>query len=224
MKILNELRNLADEEKAGNLQKFFKTRKGEYGEGDVFLGISMPEQRKIAKKYFDLDFDKIKKLLESKFHEERMCGLLILIEKYKKNKQEVFNFYITNRQRINNWDLVDVTCHKIIGDFLIDKDKNILYELIKGSLWEKRIAIVSCFAFIRNDDFNDALKICELVLNDKEDLIHKAAGWMLREIGKMNIQVLDDFLSKYYKRMPRTMLRYAIEKMDEEKRRKFLKN
>ena len=222
MEIQKELRILADDDKAQILQKFFKTEKGDYGEGDVFLGISVPVIRNVIGKY-DLSFDEIKGLLNSKFHEERMAGLLILVEKYKENKKDVFDFYLDNLEGMNNWDLVDVSCHKIVGDFLIDKDKRILYELVNGNLWERRIAIVSCFAFIRQGDFEDILKISEMLLGDKDDLIHKAVGWMLREVGKRDEKVLEDFLIKNYDTLYRTTLRYAIEKFPEEKRKEYLR-
>ncbi len=224
MDIVDELRSLENKEKAKILQRFFKTGAGEYGAGDVFLGVSVPKQREIAKKYYDLSLGEIKELLNSKIHEERLTGLLVLVDKYKKNKKEIFDFYLANRNGINNWDLVDVTCHKIVGDFLVDKEKDILYKLVKGNLWERRIAVVSCFAFIRQGDFEDILKISEMLLEDEEDLIHKAIGWMLREVGKRNEKVLEDFLVKNYKRMPRVMLRYAVERFEERKRKKYLNN
>lgn len=226
-KIAQEIKKYSDREKAKFLQRFFKTGKGEYGEGDIFLGINVPVQRKIAKQFSDLTLDNLQTLLNSKFHEERLIALLILIEKYKKSddKKEIFEFYLDNLKKgnINNWDLVDLSAPNIFGNYLLDKDRKILYELAKGDLWEKRVAIVSCFSFIRNNEFNDSLKISEILLDDKHDLIHKAVGWMLREVGKRNKKVLNDFLDEHYLKMPRTMLRYSIEKFDEDERKKYLK-
>ena len=222
-----DLLQLSNPEKAKKLSGFFKTGKGQYGEGDLFLGIPVPEQRKIAKKYVDLSSNDIQKLLNSKTHEHRLTALLVLIFKYKKaensGKEQIFNFYLKNTKNINNWDLVDLSAPKIIGDYLVNKDKLILYELAKSNnLWERRISILSTFKFIANNDFKDALKISELLLHDRHDLIHKAVGWALREIGKRNQEVEERFLTKYCTQMPRTMLRYAIEKFDETKRKFFL--
>ncbi len=226
--IIKELESFADSEQAKVYQRFFKTGKGEYGEEDIFLGIKVPVQREIAKKYYELSLPKIQELLKSKIHEHRMTGIIILNQKYKKSKQEdkenIFNFYLNNIKKINNWDLVDLSAPIIIGDFLLDKDKKILYELTRSeNLWEKRIAIISTYAFIRKQEFEDALTISELLLNDSHDLIHKAVGWMLREIGKRDLEVEENFLKQHYKNMPRTMLRYAIERFDEEKRKRYLK-
>ncbi len=224
-KILNKK---ANPQKARDLQRFFKTGKGEYGEGDIFLGITVPEQRKIVQEFKDLNFNEIQELLDSQIHEKRLIGLLILIEKFKKadekTRKDIFDFYLdcAKRNRINNWDLVDLSAPTIVGKHLFDKDREILYELTKGNLWEKRIAILGSFEFIRQKQFEDNLKISEILLNDEHDLIHKAIGWMLREIGKKDIKVLEEFLKKYYNKMPRTMLRYAIEKFPEEKRKKYL--
>ena len=222
-----ELENVADIEQAKIYQRFFKTGEGEYGEGDIFLGVKVPVQRKIAKKYVGIPLIKLQKLLDSKIHEHRLIGLIILSKKYKKaveeDKENIFNFYLKNIKNINNWDLVDSSAPHIIGDFLLNKKKNILYELVRSeNLWERRIAIVSTWKFIRKNKFEDALAISELLLNDNHDLIHKAVGWMLREVGKKEQDVLEDFLKQHYKDMPRTMLRYAIEKFDEEKRKKYL--
>jgi len=219
-----DLQGLANPEQAEILQSFFKTKKGEYGEGDVFIGVKVPDTREIAKKYSGMNLIKIQELLNSKIHEERLCGLLILVDKYPKDKDNVFNFYLKNSKGINNWDLVDLTAHKIVGDFLFDKNKNILYELSRSdNLWERRIAIISTFDFIKKGEFEDSLAIAELLLKDEQDLIHKAVGWMLREIGKRDIEVLRGFLREHYKVMPRTMLRYSIEKMDEAERKGWLK-
>ena len=222
-----ELQELADEKQAEILQRFFKTGKGEYGEGDIFLGIKVPVQRDVAKKYFGLSLPKIQELLKSNIHEHRLIGLIILSNKYKESKEEdqanIFNFYLKNTKNINNWDLVDVTAPNIVGHFLSDKKKNILYDLARSNnLWERRIAIVSTFNFIRQQEFEDTLALSEILLDDKHDLMHKAVGWMLREVGKKDEVVLEAFLKQHYKVMPRTMLRYAIEKFEEEKRKKYL--
>ena len=225
--IIIDLQNLNDPVKAEILSKFFKTGKGQYGEGDIFLGIKVPEQRKVAKKYTGLTLDDISHLLKSEIHEFRLTALFILVLKYKKEdthgKQEIVDFYLRNTENINNWDLVDSSAHYILGDFLLDKDRSILYELARSeNLWERRIAMLSTFAFIKNEQFEDALNISEILLFDKHDLIHKAVGWMLREIGKSDLKTEDEFLQKHYNEMPRTMLRYAIEKFDEEKRNFYL--
>jgi len=220
-----DLRKEANSEKAKIFQRFFKTGRGEYGEGDIFLGIPVPKQRKIAMKHKLLALKDVQLLLKSKIHEERLTALLILVNNCKKseNKSEIYDFYLKNTKNINNWDLVDFSAHAIIGAYLEDKDRSILYKLAKSSnLWERRIAIISTFHFIKNNDFSDTLKIAEILLNDKHDLIHKAVGWMLREIGKMDISVLENFLKKNYHSMPRTMLRYAIEKFPEKKRKMYL--
>lgn len=222
-----ELVQLKDPDKAKNLSRFFKTEKGQYGEGDVFLGISVPDQRKVAKKYVELSLNDLQELLNSKYHEHRFTALLILISKYRNSnrieKEEVFNFYLKNTKNINNWDLVDLTAPKILGEYLLNKKRTILYTLAKSNnLWERRISVLSTFTFIRNNDFKDALSISELLLRDKHDLIHKAVGWALREIGKRDQTVEERFLKKHYFHMPRTMLRYAIEKFNDEKRNKYL--
>lgn len=223
-----KIKEKANPKKAKDLQRFFKTGKGHYGEGDVFLGISVPEQRKIAKEFKDISLEEIENLLDSEIHEKRLIGLLILIEQFKKaddkTKNEIFKLYLkkANENKVNNWDLVDLSAHQIVGKYLLDKERRILYELTKGNLWEKRISVISTFAFIKNKEFNDSLKIAEILLNEEHDLMHKAVGWMLREIGKKDVMVLEEFLKKHCKQMPRTMLRYAIEKFDEEKRKKYL--
>ena len=228
--IKQELKKRANPKKAKLLSGFFKIGKGHYGEGDVFLGVMVPQSREVARQFLNLELKEVERSLFSKFHEERLVALLILVEKYKRGnknvKEEIFNFYLKNTKWINNWDLVDLTSHKIVGEWLLDKDRNILYELAKSeNLWEKRISIISCFAFIRNNDFKDALEISKILFNDKHDLIHKAVGWVLIEIGKINLKAEEKFLQEEgrYKNMPRTMLRYAIEKFDESRRKKYLK-
>ena len=224
IKELEELKNL---EQAKILQRFFKTGKGEYGEGDIFLGIKVPIQREIAEKYKNLNLVKIRELLKSKIHEHRLIGLIILVKKYEKSpekeRENLFNFYLNNTKFINNWDLVDLSAPNLIGNFLLNKDRKILYTLANSkNLWERRIAIVSTFAFIRKSDFEDALAISEILLKDNQDLISKATGWMLREIGKKNEKILENFLRFHYKNISRITLRYAIEKFPEEKRKLYL--
>jgi 3-methyladenine DNA glycosylase AlkD len=222
--IEKELQSKKDPIRAKILSRFFKTGKGEYGEGDIFLGIVVPIQRAIAKKYKDVSLKEIQKLLDSKIHEYRLTGLLVLVEKYKEDKELVYNFYIKNFRNINNWDLVDLTAPKIMGDFLKDKNRDILYSLAtSNNLWEKRISIVATFAFIKDNDFKDTLKISEILLKDEHDLIHKAVGWMLREVGKRNKDLEKEFLDKYYRIMPRTMLRYSIEKFDPKEKEFYMK-
>lgn len=284
-----ELKAKANPKKAKLLQRYFKTGKGEYGEGDVFLGVMVPETRKIARKYKDLKLKEIEKLLKSKFHEERLAALLILVQQFQqrhsvminhntmmyhsvsehkpfsaktleaqgamtchstplkhlkegvmtchsnrsseKIQEKIFNFYLRNTKYINNWDLVDLSAPKIVGEYLLDKNKQILYRLAKSkNIWERRIAVLSTFAFISRGKFNEALKIAEMLLNDERDLIHKAVGWMLREIGKpRNVhgdalrgkkdqKTLERFLKKHASKMPRVMLRYAIERLPAGKR------
>ena len=226
--VKKDLRNLADFEKANILQRFFKTQKGEYGEGDIFLGIVVPNIRKVAKNYKDLKFSEVKKLLYSKIHEERLCALLILVDKFENGndleKIKIFDFYIKNARQANNWDLVDLSSPRIIGKYLVDKPKDILYKFaVSKNLWEKRISIISTYTFIKKGKCEDTFKIAEILMEDKHDLIHKAVGWMLREVGKISLKDEEKFLKKYYKKMPRTMLRYAIEKFPEEKRIIYLK-
>lgn len=227
IQLQKKLKALANKEKAEILSRFFKTGKGEYGEGDIFWGINVPTQRMIAKEYVSLPLSEIEKLLKSPVHECRLTALLILTYQYPKadesGKKRIFEFYIKNIEYINNWDLVDVTCHKIVGTYLYDKDESVLYKLAASkNLWEKRIAIVSTFYFISQKDFKDALKIGEMLLADKHDLIHKAVGWMLREVGKKDEKILHDFLKKNVRKMPRTALRYSIERLPLEFKRFYM--
>jgi len=220
-----ELKTKASLEKAKILQKFFKTGPGEYGEGDIFLGIMVPDMRRIAIKYKDLKLEDVKKLLCSKIHEERLTAILIMLNKFQdgKDKEKIYNFYFKNIKHINNWDLVDLSADKIVGAYLSDKSKSVLYELARSkSIWEKRISIIATFNFIKNNNFKETLKIAKILLNDEHDLIHKAVGWMLREVGKKDLKTEEKFLKKYYKKMPRVMLRYAIEKFIEKKRKQYL--
>jgi len=221
------LQKKINKEKAIFLLRFFKTQKGQYGEGDVFWGITVPEQRKIAKKFKEINFYQIQELLSDEIHECRLTGLLILIEKYKKADQaeqsKIFKLYLKNYKNINNWDLVDLSAPAIVGNYLLNKDRKIIYDLAKSdNLWKKRIAIVATFAFIKNKQLDDTFEIAKILLNDKHDLIHKAVGWMLREAGKRNKKAEIDFLKKYAPKMPRTMLRYSIEKFSGSERKKFL--
>ena len=223
-----KLQQLGSEEKAKVLRKFFKTGPGEYSEGDVFIGVGVPELRKLVKEYPDVTIKESVQLLRSLIHEERMLALLILIDKYSKGnetvKKRIYKLYLQHTRYINSWDLVDSSACHIVGNFLIDKSKDPIYRLAKSkNLWERRIAILSTFHFIKHNNYSETLKISKLLLTDEQDLIHKAVGWMLREIGKRQIFTQETFLKKHYKRMPRTMLRYAIEKFPEPKRQKYLK-
>ena len=226
----SDLQRFSDKKKAKILQRFFKTGKGEYGEGDIFRGIVVPKQREIAKKYFELPLSELNKLIKSKIHEERLTALLILTYKCDKIKnetikKEIYDFYLSNTNYINNWDLVDLSAPKIIGNYLLEHndEKNILYSLSKSNnLWEKRISILATFPFIKAGEYADSIKLAEIFLNEKHDLMHKAVGWMLREVGKKDEKVLIIFLDKHYKEMPRTMLRYSIEKFNEKKRKYYL--
>jgi 3-methyladenine DNA glycosylase AlkD len=225
--IIKELRQYTDPGQASILRRFFKTGAGEYGEGDIFWGIKMPVQREVVKNNLDISLDEIQKLLGSKIHEQRMTALLILTYQFKKkdekSRQEIFDFYLKNTRSINNWDLVDVTCTHIVGEFLKNKPRDVLYKLAKSdNLWEKRIAIISTLSFIRQDDYIDTLEISRILLNDRHDLIHKAIGWMLREVGKRDQKVEELFLDKYFKEMSRTTLRYAIERFPEKLRKEYL--
>ena len=225
--IKRDLLQLSDPERAKKLSGYFKTGKGQYGEGDIFLGIPVPEQRKIAKRYRGLPLKDIQELLSSKIHEHRLTALIILVSKYEKaddsGKEEIFSFYLKNTENIDNWDLVDSSAPKIVGAHLFTKDTSILFKLAKSdNLWERRIAILSTSKFISNNDFKDALSISELLLHDEHDLIHKAVGWMLREIGKRDQETEERFLNKHFMQMPRTMLRYAIEKFDKNKRKFYI--
>ncbi|MEK6906302.1 MAG: DNA alkylation repair protein [Nanoarchaeota archaeon] len=228
-KLKRDLQREADKKQAELLQRFFKTGKGGYGEGDIFLGIKVPVQRAIAKKYSGLEFSELQSLLKSKIHEERMIALIILVNNFKKakkdklKKRQIFEFYLKNTNNINNWDLVDISSANIVGEFLQKEDTGVLKQLAKSeNIWERRIAIISTGAFIKRRNFGETLAIANMLIDDTHDLIHKAVGWMLREVGKRNTDVLELFLSQRYKQMPRTMLRYSIEKFPEDKRKKYL--
>ncbi|MAE13196.1 DNA alkylation repair protein [Candidatus Woesearchaeota archaeon] len=226
--IRSELRAASSVEDARNYARFFKTGKGEYGEGDIFIGVRVPVQRRLSKKYWDISLGDVEILLKSGVHEERLTAAFILCLKFAKGddavRRSVFDLYVRNFDCVNNWDLVDCSAHKIVGAFLKDRDREFLYELAHSSvLWERRISIISTFAYIPDGDFSDALLLAELLLKDEHDLIHKAVGWVLREVGKKDETVLEEFLMKHSTNMPRTMLRYAIEKFEEEKRQFYLK-
>lgn len=221
------LRNLANPDIAEHSKRYFKTGQGEYGEGDQFLGIRVPDIRAQVKKCEAVSLENIQLLLMSAFHEERLFALLLLVRKFakgdEKEKAAIYNLYLNNIHRINNWDLVDSSASHIVGSYLESRDKQILYKLVKSTnIWERRIAIISTFQFIRNNQFDDALMLAKPLLNDKENLIHKAVGWMLREIGKRDVAAEKAYLQTHYKKMPRTMLRYAIEKFPGQVRKMYL--
>lgn len=267
-----ELKKAGGPERAKASQRYFKTGKGQYGFGDVFLGVSVPVQRAIAKKYRDLQLAEVEKLLQSKIHEERLTASIILVDQFKKaddeTKKAIYEFYLLNTRYINNWDIIDGSAGYIVGEYLVDKDKSVLTKLAKSdSIWERRIAIISTFAYITRGDPGETLKIAAILVRDDHDLIQKAVGWMLREVGKRcgvdhqtkrasslavpggthrrlttprlpsslpsrtssssgdlsGQDILEDFLKKHYKTMPRTMLRYAIERFPEAKRQAYLK-
>lgn len=226
--IVNTLEKKGNPEKARHLSRFFKTGKGEYGEGDLFMGVTVPEQRVIARQYQDAGFPVLEELIRSPYHEQRLVALLILECKFGKQKEDkirkqCIDFYTSHTDYINNWDLVDLSCYKILGAWLADKDRTLLYEWAQcDHLWKQRIAMVTCMYFIRKNDFTDALAIADLLLRHPHDLIQKAVGWLLRETGKKDEATLTGFLAERYKKMPRTMLRYAIERFPEEKRKKYL--
>lgn len=223
-----DLAKLKNPHKAKVLQRFFKTGKGEYGEGDIFLGLTVPQSRIIAQKYKDLQFDEINQLLQSKIHEERLIALLILVHNFQHGgdveKEEIYQYYLSHTKYINNWDLVDLSADKIVGQYLLGKPRDILVSLARSHLvWERRIAMIATYQFIKNKDADDTFRIAKILLQDKHDLIQKAVGWMLREVGKRCSQEeLEAFLKKHYKVMPRTSLRYAIEHFSEEIRSKYL--
>lgn len=226
LSLQKDTKKLGNKKKAQVLQRFFKTGEGEYGFGDVFLGLTVPQSRAIAIKYKDLSFEDIGKLLRSEVHEERLIALLILVHQFQHDEmlqRRIYEFYLKNTKFINNWDLVDLSADKIVGEYLSDKPKKILFELAKSNkMWERRIAIVATYNFIKNIEFEDTLKIAEILVEDESDLIQKAVGWMLREVGKRDLKTLERFLKKHYKKMGRTALRYSIEKFPESTRAKYL--
>jgi 3-methyladenine DNA glycosylase AlkD len=228
--ILQELFSVANPEKAKFLQRFFKTGKGQYAEGDCMLGIIVPLTRDIVKKSPKLPFSEIQPLIDSEFHEVRLAGFLFLVKQFKKaqeqERKEIFDFYLHNARKANNWDLVDVTCRDVIGSYLLEHEESrgVLYQLAESdNLWEQRIAIVSTWAFIKHKQYDDTLALSEKLLPHKHDLMHKAVGWMLREVGKKDRETLVVFLEQHHKKMPRTALRYAIEHFSPEERACFMK-
>jgi len=222
--IIRDLSECSDEEKKTVLPRFFKTGKGEYGEGDKFLGVTVPLTRAVAKKYKETSFEVLESLLESEWHECRLCALLILIEKYKTEPDVVVRFYLDHLKGINNWDLVDLSAPYILGDHLVgQKDRKVLYDLARSSvMWEQRIAVVSTLMLIRHGSFSDTIALAKLFLDTRHDLMQKAVGWMLREVGKRDRALLTEFLENHKQEIPRTMLRYAIEKFTPEERRHFM--
>jgi hypothetical protein len=226
--IRKRLRRVASREKAAGLMRFFKTGPGQYGEGDRFLGVMVPEIRRTVKEFCEVPLGEAAKLLCSPWHEERLCGLLLLVNTFESGgdaeRKKVAALYLRNIRYINNWDLVDLTAPKIVGPYLDDGSRALLYRLVRSkNLWERRIAILATFHYIKKGDFADSLTLAALLLTDDEDLMHKAVGWMLREVGKKDVAVLEAFLRKHLPSMPRTTLRYAIERFPEAKRKNYLK-
>lgn len=226
--LIQEMNHSADPERAEFFARFFKAGAGEYGEGDKFLGgFTVPAMRKLARKYAGLSLTEVQKLLRSRFHEHRFVALEILVHRYERGdaaeKQKVFRLYLANRRFINNWDLVDTSVQYIVGDYLSDRSKSLLYRMARSrKLFERRMAIVATFAYIRNGQFEDAVAIAKILLHDRHDLIHKAVGWMLREVGKRSLNDEIKFLNAHAAEMPRTMLRYAIERFPERQRKFYL--
>ncbi|MEA2028775.1 MAG: DNA alkylation repair protein [Campylobacterota bacterium] len=258
--VVNELKSYANSDKISDCMRFFKTGKGEYGEGDQFLGIKVPDIRKVVKKHYSsLSLNEIQEFLYSPYHEHRMFALLVLVALYqskrfdnrllpklgtgalapafgeakaitsnefweKSNKATIYHFYINHTAQINNWDLIDVTCPHIVGVHLLNRDRSILYRFARSNhLWERRIAIITTFAFIKAGEFEDTFAIADILLKDTHDLIHKAVGWAIRTVGNKNLEAEIEYLNPRYKQMPRTMLRYAIEKFDEPLRLQYLR-
>ncbi len=224
----DELRKYADESDAQAMQRYFKTGPGEYGEGDRFIGVRVPAIRRAAREFRGLSLTDLQALLQAEIHEERLLALIILTEKYRRSppqeQTEIYELYLTNTRYINNWDLVDISAEHVVGAYLNDKSRKPLYGLARSdNLWERRVAIMATFHFIKKGEFNETLKIAEILVPDREDLIHKAVGWMLREVGKRDRNAEESFLQKHYKRLPRTMLRYAVEKFPEDLRQQYLK-
>ena len=225
--IRSNLHKLGNDQDARQLQRYFKTGPGEYGEGDVFIGVRVPAVRKLARQYRDTPVSTAQKLLSSKIHEERLLALILLIAHFKNadntGKKSIYTFYLNHTKYINNWDLVDISAGKIIGAYLFERNRRPLKKLVKSAnLWERRIAIMSTGYFISHNDYVDTLLLAKILLKDEEDLIHKAVGWMLREVGKRDRKTEEQFLQQHYHAMPRTMLCYAIEKFPESRRRRYL--
>jgi 3-methyladenine DNA glycosylase AlkD len=225
-KLQKDIQKLSNKKRAAELSRFFKTGEGEYGFGDKFVGLTVPDCRKLAIEYKDLPFEDLYKLLRSEIHEERLIALLILVHNFEKDdmlQRRIYEFYLKNIKFVNNWDLVDLSSYKIIGGYLIDKPKTVLYKLAESkNLWERRISIISTYCFIKNKEFDDTFSIAEILIKDDTDLIQKAVGWMLREVGKIDLEAEVKFLDKHYKEMGRTALRYSIEKFPEKTRQSYL--
>ena len=226
--IQKRLKKLGNKKHAAVSQRFFKTGPGEYGEGDIFIGIRVPVLRELVKEYSDLSVEDAALLLRSQIHEERLLALLLLVRLFATGdeaaKSIIYGKYLENTEFVNNWDLVDSSAEHIVGAYLMNRSKAVLYRLAESKdLWERRISIMSTFHFVKRHEFSETLKIAKMLLFDRQDLIHKATGWMLREIGKRNLQTEENFLKIHYSEMPRTMLRYAIEKFPEQKRQRYLK-
>ena len=223
------LLQLEDPDRAIQTARFFKTGKGEYGEGDLFIGLSNPQVQALVKEYWKFtNMADVQELINNKIHELRFAALLVLVTQFPKSspfqQNKIIKFYLKNIRQINNWDLVDCSAYKLLGKFLLHKDRQILYDLAEsGHLWSERVAVVACFEFIRNGQFSDVFNLCEKFLSHKHDLMHKACGWMLREVGKRDELALEEFLDEHLFKMPRTMLRYAIERMEEGKRLTYLR-
>lgn len=225
--ITKHLHHLADPQIAEQSKRFFKTAKGQYGYGDIFLGIKVPVVRQVIKKYKNVPLDVAVELLKSDFHEARLFALLLLVERFSqgnaRERESIYRAYLAHTRYVNNWDLVDSSAYHIVGAFLENHDTSVLDDLARSaSLWERRIAIVATFHFIKKNRFGETLRVAAQLIGDREDLIHKAVGWMLREVGKRDLSAEEGFLKVHYRNMPRTMLRYAIEKLSKEERRKYL--
>jgi 3-methyladenine DNA glycosylase AlkD len=223
-----DLESVSDPVYADRLQGFFKTGDGEYGEGDLFIGVRVPDQRRVAKKYKELSLPDSRLLLHSKVHEHRLTALFILVEQFNKGddktRKRIVDLYLENIAYVNNWDLVDSSAPKILGEWLVDRPRDLLYDMADSEvLWERRISIVSTFAFIARGELDDALALAESLIDDEHDLIHKASGWVLREVGKKDVNVLEEFLMRHSRRMPRTMLRYAVEKLSPSRKKFYMK-
>lgn len=226
--IQDRLRSFASEEKARHLSRFFKTGPGQYGEGDAFLGVMVPQTRRVAREFREAPLAVVRKLLRSKWHEERLLAILLLVHKFEHGddvqRKKIFDLYLANTRHINNWDLVDLSAHRIVGSFLDVGSRSLLYQMARSrSLWERRMSIIATFAYIRKNEFGDALDLARELLSDEEDLIHKATGWVLREVGKKDAVVLEGFLQEHHGRMPRTALRYAIERLPPQQRTSYLR-
>lgn len=223
---VTELNKYADDQRAVHSSRFFKTGVGEYGEGDIFIGATVPDTRKVCKMFKNLPLPEVQKLLDSPIHEHRLAAVIILSGQFKNNQKEIYEFYLNNvyEGRINNWDIVDSSAHKIIGPYLYNRPRDLLLDLaVSEDLWQRRVAIISTFYFISKGDASTSIELSEILLNDNHDLIHKAVGWMLREVGKrIDDEILLNFLNKNAVQMPRTMLRYSIERLPESKRKYYL--